>query len=112
MNWEDSYAKHMITARRKQERWRIFDGVYSSALLELFAPCHKENTANQRATENRCFFCGIQGYFRKKMQVIHAVSTFSRRQVKHFIKNTKISSCNFVNNTLLKLMYETRVVTM
>ena len=21
MNWEDSYAKHMITARRNQDRW-------------------------------------------------------------------------------------------
>lgn len=66
-------------------RHQVDFGVYSSASLNLFVPCHKENTANQRATENRCFFCGIQRYFSKKMQMIHAVSTFSRRQAKHFI---------------------------
>ena len=66
MNWEDSYAKHMITARRTQERWRIFDGVYSSASLNLFVPCHKENTANQRATENRCFSAVSKGISGKK----------------------------------------------
>ena len=39
-------------------RHQVDFGVYSSASLNLFVPCHKENTANQRATENR-----IQRYF-------------------------------------------------
>ena len=56
------------------------------------------------------FSTASNGISSKNMQMINAVSTFSPRQAKHFILHTKISSCNFVNNTLLKLLYKTRVL--
>ena len=84
-------------------------GVYSSASLNLFAPCHKENTANQRATENRWFFYGIQRYFVEKYADDTCALHFFPQAGKTF-HSTKISSCNFVNNTLLKLLYKTRVL--
>ena len=36
-------------------RHQVDFGVYSSALLNLFAPCHKENTANQRIKDPTVF---------------------------------------------------------
>ena len=83
-------------------RHQVDFGVYSSASLNLFAPCHKENTANQRATENRWFFYGIQRYFVEKYADDTCGLHFFPQAGKTF-HSTKISSCNFVNNTLLKL---------
>ena len=90
-------------------RHQVDFGVYSSASLNLFAPCHKENTVNQRATENRWFFYGIQRYFVEKYADDTCGLHFFPQAGKTF-HSTKISSCNFVNNTLLKLLYKTRVL--
>ena len=90
-------------------RHQVDFGVYSSTSLNLFAPCHKENTANQRATENRWFFYGIQRYFVEKYADDTCGLHFFPQAGKTF-HSTKISSCNFVNNTLLKLLYKTRVL--